>query len=622
MPDQLNPSVGPSVQPAADLPMNADARSYSAGVGGVIEQHAEAMTRIHREEVAQANQTAVLDADNKSNAFLNRKLYDPKTGLLNQHLGKDAIGASDQTLADYDKHVGEVTATLTNPEQKAQYQRSAQAQRFGLERQLDAYAHGETSRYANEVDTASRELARTAAVQNANNPDEVMHQIAKIGAVTIDQGRRNGLSQEAIDAQLASETSATHLAVMTQMLNEGNDQAADAWYKDHKGELTASDAAQAAARVKVGSTVGEALRVGDSLVVPNAEGVMPNRLDLYAKIAGMGLSPQSRQMAEQRVDQLLGEHTKAIAEDQRQAFTAAAQIVQDPSNNLGVNDPRVQQARLSMSPEHWNNLEAMAHHSIPQTDPVVAYRLKVALADPATRATMANTDLTTIPGLDPRSPEFKELANEQAEAIKGLAPKQTGAFQVSERALGIILRGAGIKEKTPEADRLGMELERRGREWELANPGKQYPPEQAQKDADALMIDTVLVPGSVYGSNAKPIYQLTPDERARASLPASEFAKRDPYRAAQATANLKSRAVKLGLTPERVAQAGYNRALANTLIARDLENAGDHAGAAAALSAIDNDLRWHYAAPAQEKAGGAPLGLPDWVINGQADDDQ
>ncbi len=358
----ITSQVQPTVQPGVDLPMNATPQAFGAELGQAEETGGEVATKLHADAVTHANQTMALDQDNKANEWIQQNLHDPKTGLLNQETGKDAPQAVDRTLADYDAMVSKNSDGLVNDAQKEQYQRMTQLRRLEIQRQLGAYEHVQTTRWQNQTDESAVKLAGDAAIQNAGTTDPLLSPdnfIQKQRTIIATSGQRNRLPPEAIQEQMNAAESATHVGVITQLVSTGQDQAAKAWYDDHKEELVGRDREIAAQKVEVGSNAGTALRIGDELVRPNDQGQMPQRADLMTKIAGMNLSPQARELAENRVNRLLAEHEQDVRQNQQTAAQGAMQVLQDPQNNLGLNDPRVQQARLQMSPEQWSQVQAM-----------------------------------------------------------------------------------------------------------------------------------------------------------------------------------------------------------------------------------------------------------------------
>ncbi|MES2531924.1 MAG: hypothetical protein V4636_12880, partial [Pseudomonadota bacterium] len=184
----------PEVQPSIDVPLAVTPEALGAGVGRAIQNAGDVAFDLHEKEVQKANETAILDADNQLNAFVQQRLYDPKTGVLKQPLGKHASAAADQTLADYDKAMTDVGSRLTNDNQRIAFQKMAQARRFHVEHQLGDYEEGETNRYDDEVDDAAIALASQGAIADPSASDD---DVAQMRQVIARRGARKGEAPEA-----------------------------------------------------------------------------------------------------------------------------------------------------------------------------------------------------------------------------------------------------------------------------------------------------------------------------------------------------------------------------------------------------------------------------------------
>ena len=83
-PPELQPSVQPQVGPGGQLPLGASPTAFGAPVAGAIQDFGQVAQEKHREARRIANQTMALAQDNETSAWLQSRLRDPKTGLLNQ----------------------------------------------------------------------------------------------------------------------------------------------------------------------------------------------------------------------------------------------------------------------------------------------------------------------------------------------------------------------------------------------------------------------------------------------------------------------------------------------------------------------------------------------------------
>ncbi len=408
-----NESLSP--QPSGGLPMDATPQAFGAGVGQSLEVGAEVATKLSRDqqeamkqEQNQRNRVGVQAAHNQLNDFTIERLYHPKSGALMQQQGNDAPAVTDKTLTDYDKAASAISARLPNEEQRQAFQNIVADHRSQVTRELYAHEAREVNRYADEQSTQGVQNAQTLAIQAAvagDQPGEtwqqsVANQVATGTKTLWEANARNGVPA---DTGVAAFTSQTHMLVLKSLLDNGQDQTAKAWYDTTKGSFTAHDAVEAAARVKTGSSVGDALRIGDQLAKPDDAGVMPSRESMMAQIAKMDISPQVREMAENRVNTLANRHEADVKDHQEASANTAKQLLQDPANTLGINDPRVQQARLSMTADQWSQVErvaaAQAKDESVTTNLTVYDRLhRAATGSPDERAAFLKEDIPTTYG--------------------------------------------------------------------------------------------------------------------------------------------------------------------------------------------------------------------------------
>lgn len=429
-PDLLSAHVDPQVQPSVALPMNAIPEAFGAGVGQVVENIGEELSRRHEIAVQQANHTAHVAANNEDDAFVEAKLYNPKTGILNQPLGKDAIAGADQVLADYDAHSAKVADSLANEQQKQSYARSRTNRRFQIQRQLDAYAHAETSRYADETDHAALTNTANQAVQQANNVEALDGIFQYQAAIIQDAGQRKGLDKTVVAEQITDAASQTHLDVLRQLSATGQDISANHWYEAHKSELTARDAITAAQIVQAGSLAGESQRIADTIVYDKS-GAVETREALMAKIRDdkrLQENPKLRDEVDTRINKFLAETRQAEVEKNNATFENAFTIASESAQ--GLYDPRVVTAMATLPSAQQDQLKArFTRDTAPNmANPTVAQEYYDLQRMVGTEA-FIHVDLMKSRAVLPTA-EWKSLVDAQAEQIQK-GPKSPKVIEVT-----------------------------------------------------------------------------------------------------------------------------------------------------------------------------------------------
>lgn len=570
--DQYEARVTPEVQAGGEMPMAYTPQSLGAGVGQAFQNLGEVATDLHREAVHHADQTAMIDADNQVQSFLNARLYDPKSGVLQQNLGKDAPAAADQTLSDFDSHAAQVSNGLTSPRQKAAFQRMSQTRRFDLQRQLDQYEHVETTRYANEVDKASIAHAATAAVNNATDPEVVWQNIDLQKAVIADAGKRNRMAPEAIAEQQAEASSATHLGVLDKLVSTGQDRQAKAWYDAHKDELVADDSVRAAKLVQAGSTAGEAQRIVDGLSSLSEQDAQ-KRIDQIDDV-------RLRDEAQRRADQLFAHRQQAENRAQKAAFHDAYGIAQD--SEMGLADPKVVALMATMEPSQQEWLKTAVIRDV--RDPAETRRLSVLAAqdpdaflkvmqDPTLVAKVGKPSFTQLSAYEKEIREKGSVSN--AAGIRGRAETIDDAlvsagFGHENKATGM----TQVDRNSPGAKAFMDGLDDRVTNREQAL-GRALTPKEIKEEADHMVIGAAVAPaGTLWGYKAeRPAYALTAEERAGASKDLAAYTKLNPDEGTRAANDIDRHAQSFGNYGLSADQR--NRAFAQAMIGRDAQAAGD-----------------------------------------------
>lgn len=258
--------VAPEVQPSIDIPLAVTPQASGAGVADAVERLGDVATDIHLKEIEHANRVNVLDADNQQQAFLQARLYDPKTGILNQQLGKDAPVAVDQALSEYDESAARVESGLTNEAQKAHFRQMVGERRLQMQDQLGRYEHAETERYADEVAKGSIIAATNTAVQNASDPRVVDDNVALIHAVLDHQGQSKGRAPELTEALQKEAASQVYTSAIGSLVDAGDTAGAKRSFDQWGDDLTPADKSQVRGLLKTSTTRGESREMADTII--------------------------------------------------------------------------------------------------------------------------------------------------------------------------------------------------------------------------------------------------------------------------------------------------------------------------------------------------------------------
>jgi len=251
-------------QTTAPLPSGALNVTPPAPVGP--EKTLNAAAEIFQAEVRRANQVSVLDADLQNSQFTTDLLDNPTTGLLTRR-GKGVNGIYEEAQTAWQEHTARVTEGLSNDEQRLAFQRLAGSRWATIDNQLNKHIYAENLRYDNETTAAWGKNEIERAARSWQDSEVITSSIGIQGAVLTDYARRTGKPPEWLEQAKLESTSATHKAVLNQMLINGQDTLADAYYKEHQSEIAADDRENLSAKLEGATTDGAAARLAQDVWV-------------------------------------------------------------------------------------------------------------------------------------------------------------------------------------------------------------------------------------------------------------------------------------------------------------------------------------------------------------------
>lgn len=260
-----------------------DLRVRDAGIGkaleastGVAESFAKAagsigdaatkIEKVQQEEKDKANDAWAKDYDAKTLRLYNELLHNDKDGLYTTQLGEAAVGAKDRYLEKYSAQLNDLDATATNEEQKAIAARIRYKRETDLDEAAMKHEFVQTAEVEKEKTKANIEAYKNDAALNYMQPGRVEDAINKQIAAITSYNARNGVPYEATKADIAKLKSETRKNVVERMLANGQDQLAEAYYKQTQPDYIADHAAGLEKALELGSLRGQSQRVTDRIM--------------------------------------------------------------------------------------------------------------------------------------------------------------------------------------------------------------------------------------------------------------------------------------------------------------------------------------------------------------------
>lgn len=256
-----------SAQPIPDVRLSTGAPASAFGglpTGPDLAGVQRHVTSIIQEEERQADQIAVLDADNRLAEAESALLYDPKTGVLNRK-GKNAFTAPEEAGAEWEKRTSEVEQSLTSERQQLVFRERAANRWQSIRNAVSRHVAGEIQQYDNETANAALGNRLDAAIRSNGEPHAVETAIVETTAIVADYGKRNGWSPDVLAEKQATAVSRIHAGVIEQMLSLGRDLDASAYFEDNKDAIAAAQLPAIEKALEQSSTDGAGMRAADAV---------------------------------------------------------------------------------------------------------------------------------------------------------------------------------------------------------------------------------------------------------------------------------------------------------------------------------------------------------------------
>lgn len=330
-----------------------------------------------------ADQVAAMEAENKLIKYQNDFLYDPEKGMIAKK-GKDAFNLQNDLNESFAKANAEIAEGLSNPVQRAMFEKAAAGRRADMEAQTNKYMSSQIQQYDDETTEANILAERNNAANVYQDPDLLAKSIIRQQEAIVAYGNRHGLSNEVIKSKIDDTISKTHTSVISRMLTNGDDLAAEAYYNANKDGVLGLQKEAVEKELEVGSTRGKAFRFGDEVT---AKGM--TEAQAYAE-AAKEENPKVREAKEQRVSKIFNMKNEAEQERQKSLVQSAADYF-DKHGNL--DDPRFTKIVSAMTPENRKALNSYIDSNPIRDDGVTYYKLRQLAEDPATRDQFAKHDL-------------------------------------------------------------------------------------------------------------------------------------------------------------------------------------------------------------------------------------
>lgn len=313
--------VGPEV---AGAPRVAQASTDASGLARGLSSLAGDLADIHQREMSEANQTAVLNADNQLGSWQNEAIFNPETGAFTKK-GQAALNVTNDTLAQFDQQRETIAGGLANERQRQMFTQAALQRRSQLQGQLGGYEFGQQQKFKDQVDDAAKAMAINTAALNYSDPKVIAESHARIDGILQLQAQRNGWAPEVLEANLTKATSDMYSDILKRQASQ-DPYKAQAALKQYQQYLTADDLTQ------VGSSIDgkvERLQQKAEMAQLRAEARGERALGKISTQIASGI-PATDEMWSNWANQVKGTPAAAEFNELRKQEVATQQVLRQP----------------------------------------------------------------------------------------------------------------------------------------------------------------------------------------------------------------------------------------------------------------------------------------------------
>lgn len=231
-----------------NVSMGADASLDAFGGGKALDQSSDAIQGVEKTAFALASEEKQ-KADSLAAMSFDNQLSQTQTKIqveASKMLGKDALGAPDYVNQTWNDAVSKIQSQAANDTQKMAVARAASTRFQELNKFAQVHVGDQMQKFADNETQSYIDNSRTAAVQNASDPDKVSAEISRTSAATYDYLSRKGIPLDSDQGKELLQTNLSNLnkSVAQALLDKDsptNVEDAKAFVEKHQDQFTGQD---------------------------------------------------------------------------------------------------------------------------------------------------------------------------------------------------------------------------------------------------------------------------------------------------------------------------------------------------------------------------------------------
>jgi hypothetical protein len=456
--------------------------------GAPIAQSLGTVAKVYHQERENQRQVIVnegrLDLEKRNEV----RLYSEDGAMRTQ--GKQAFGITERTLQSFDADVAEISAKISDPVARRDFELYAQQSRTATAQHVDIHEGAQYREHDRNTFVATQEQIRSQAVREASDPQQVEMLIGWSDLDIQSYGKRNGMSQQEITQMRAEARSGTQAEAIIALSDSNNYLGANKRFAEVGDQLTPKHKANVQRVLEGGTVKGESQRYSAEIMAAMPDATLQ---ELNAEAVKRVEDPKILDEVQQRLARNHAIALQSRAEKQENVYTGWYHKMNDQQNPLGY-DAIPESERLRMSTEMNEALKRidMAHAS--------GQPIQTHFPTYASLMAMYRDDPTTFNGIN-LTLYADRLSLEDQQKLEGMKGKTDAVAKSNEAAVHKTaneqwmlsgLRGTNDRQtQANELDQLRFEYALR-QMVEAASSGKAVPQAQIDKFAQELLTERLI----------------------------------------------------------------------------------------------------------------------------------
>lgn len=454
-----------------------------------------------------ADQTELTAYKTRLRDYRNKVMHDKDSGFMNVR-GKDSAEMYMDYKKEYDDFVGKEVDGMSSRLKEQAFQ-MGESYKVDIDNQMNQHTSREMERYSDDVFKVGLNSLTENAKLNWKTP-KVGESLMEQKELIAEYAQRKGLGPEQIKALELQESSKFHESLITQAVNNGEDELASQYYKSamEMEQIDGSTKEKLDKILNVSSVLGKSQRESARIFSEYSDD-MGKALEEARKIK----DPEIQDATVRRIKNRFQEQKAIIADRQNKNFNDASQMLEQSGDIDSI--PRTLMSELNSS--DIRRLEQRSRQIRMGIEPVTDferyYELRLMASNPNTREKFLQMNLMKERNhLD--NTHFERLISLQDGVRKGSskALKEIRGIRSNNQIAKDTLKAAGI-DNDKSVVNFARKLDEIVIDWKQDNPDKPLPPNFVQDAANGLATKVITDVGTFWDTE-KRVFELEPGEAA------------------------------------------------------------------------------------------------------------